>query len=112
MIVVVFRSRLRDRWLDESLGPKMLDLARSMPGFVSFESFAADGGERVSIIEFDTMEHLEAWRDHPEHKKTQQLGRDEFYSEYRLQICQEMRSYSFDGITRRDHPDVEVRAES
>ena len=60
----------------------MFELAQSMPGFISFKSFNSDDGERVSIIEFQSLDSLQAWRDHPEHKKAQQLGCDWYYTEY------------------------------
>ena len=103
MVVAIFRSRLRPEHAEEfgALAPKILDLASSMPGFRSYKSFTADDAERVSIIEFESLQHLEAWRDHPEHRKAQQLGRARFYAEYELQICEPIRASSFDGRERR-----------
>ena len=41
MVVVIFRSRLRDAHLEayRSVAPHILELARGMPGFVSFAAF-------------------------------------------------------------------------
>ncbi len=93
MMLVVFRSRLRNENDSEyqALAPIILELAQSMPGFVSFKSFRADDGERVSIIEFESEETLRAWREHPEHRRAQELGRTSFFSEYSLQICKQLR---------------------
>ena len=93
MMLVVFRSRLRNENDSEyqALAPSILELAQSMPGFVSFKSFRADDGERVSIIEFESEETLRAWREHPEHRRAQELGRTSFFSEYSLQICKQLR---------------------
>ena len=47
MVVVIFRSRVKEPALSE-YGPRadeLLELAQSMPGFVSFKSFSADDGE-------------------------------------------------------------------
>ena len=38
---------------------------------------------------------LAAWKEHPEHLKAQQRGRDEFFSEYHIQVCQPVREYEF-----------------
>ena len=46
-----------------------------MPGFVDFKSFVADDGERVSIVTFASVETHRAWRDHPEHRAAQHMGR-------------------------------------
>ena len=111
MVVTLFRSRLRPEFVDEyrPLASEMLDLARTMPGFRSFKSFSADDGERISIIEFDSLPQLEAWRDHPQHRRAQRLGRERFYAEYQLQVCGEIRAYSFAGGRRRER-DVEPAA--
>jgi heme-degrading monooxygenase HmoA len=73
----------------------MLELASRMPGFVSFKSFASDDGERISVIEFEGEEQLRAWREHPEHRKAQELGRTRFYEEYHVQVCAPLRDYGF-----------------
>ncbi len=98
MVVITFRSRLRDEFLDEynETALKMLVLAREMPGFISFKSYTADDSERISVIEFETEEHVTAWRNHPEHRIAQQLGREKFYAEYHLSVSETLRSYSFE----------------
>ena len=98
MVVVVFRARLRPRVNQEALaelGQRMHELASSMPGFISYKDFAAEDGENVSVIEFDSPETLAAWRNHPEHKAAQERGRGEFFAEYRIQVCTPVRDYRF-----------------
>ena len=87
-VVTVFRSRLRDdpEGYDET-AEAMEAAARAMPGFVDFKSFRADDGERVSIVVFDSPESHTAWRDDPRHRAAQQRGRNEWYAEYRIQVC-------------------------
>ncbi len=89
-IVTVFRSRLRPESVDEyhETAQRILDLARTMPGFVDFKSFEADDGERVSVVTFATMADHRAWRDHPEHRAAQQLGRDRFYASYDISVSE------------------------
>ncbi len=97
MITVVFRSRLRDPDDPEyaELAPRIEELARSMPGFVSFERFQSAGGERLSLIGFETLEDLERWRNHPEHREAQQRGRERFYAEYSITVAENVRAYRF-----------------
>ncbi len=66
-----------------------------MPGFVSFDAYTDASGKRVSIIEFESEETLRAWRDHPEHLEAQRLGREAFYSEYSLEVCEKQRDAHF-----------------
>ena len=74
MVIVVFRSRLRsdaDLAALEVIGARMYELGSAMPGFVSYKDFAADDGETLTLVEFETEEQLLAWRNHPEHVETQ-----------------------------------------
>jgi heme-degrading monooxygenase HmoA len=105
MIVTIFRSRLKPEHIDEynSVANRIHALAETMPGFVSITSYSAADGERVSIVEFaDQASHV-AWRNHAEHIQAQRLGRERFYSQYRVQVCESINDYSFqmqDGETR------------
>ena len=96
-IITVFRSRLRPEWADEyhATAQRILDLARTMPGFVDFKSFEAQDGERVSIVTFESVETQRAWRDHPEHQAAQQLGRDRFYASYDISVTEVIGEHHF-----------------
>jgi heme-degrading monooxygenase HmoA len=100
MVITVFRSRLEPDHADEfqALADEMLALAKAMPGFISYKSFRAEDGERCSIIEFDSREHLRAWREHPDHRKAQARGRERYYAEYSLYVAEPERESHF----RRD----------
>lgn len=98
MIVIVFRTRIREGAVEqemEELGNRMYQLASKMPGFISYKDFAAPDGEYVSIVEFESLETLTVWRNHPEHKEAQRLGRERYFSEYHIQVCTTVRDYRF-----------------
>jgi len=97
MMVTVFRTRLRPELVNEYVEwvAKMNALARTMPGYVSHKGFAAEDGERCTIVEFESEETHRAWAEHPEHRAAQKLGRQKFYSEYSIHICKAQRSNSF-----------------
>lgn len=97
MIIVVFRNRLRagDSSAYAATAARMDALAHAQPGFRSIKTFAAEDGERVSIIEFDSLEAVNAWRAHAEHREAQRRGRAEFYAEYSLQTCELIRTAKF-----------------
>ncbi|MDX1932048.1 MAG: antibiotic biosynthesis monooxygenase [Capsulimonadales bacterium] len=97
MILTVFRSRLRPdageayrAWAEE-----IETLARRQPGFVSVKTFAAVDGERVTLAEFETEADVSHWREQARHREAQRLGRERFYDEYRVQVCEVFRDYSF-----------------
>jgi len=89
MIVTVFRSRLRPGVRDDyvTLVHRMIELAETMPGYISHKDFSAEDGERVTIIEFAHAEGLRTWRTNPEHLAAQKLAREKYYTEYHIQVC-------------------------
>lgn len=84
MIMTVFRNRLNAEYQAdyEKTAARMEALARTVPGFISIKTFAADDGERVSLVEFESRDTMTAWRAHPEHVEAQRQGRERFYSEF------------------------------
>ncbi|HEX2735154.1 MAG TPA: antibiotic biosynthesis monooxygenase [Polyangiaceae bacterium] len=98
MIVTVFRARSRpdaDFGALERIGARMDELVRGMPGFISYKDFSAPDGEAVTIVEFDTLEHQQAWREQIEHATAQRAGRESFFAEYRIVVCQSLRESRF-----------------
>jgi len=97
MIVVVFRSRLDPAAGEdyEATSARMDALAINMPGYIAHKSFAADDGERLTLVEFESEETVAAWRGHPEHVEAQRKGRSTFYTEFRLTVCDVLREQRF-----------------
>lgn len=101
--VIVFRSRLRPgveaAYADHAAA--VYAIAQTMPGLLSSTDFTADDGERCTIVEFDSAEHLRAWREHPVHAAAQAAGRERYYTSYSIQVCTVERSSEFDAATGR-----------
>lgn len=97
MIVAIFRARVRPENAEEyyALADEMGQIARAMPGFISWKGYFADDGERVSVHEWESAEALEAWRTHSEHLRIQELGRENFYDEYTLYVMDDPRTSKF-----------------
>ncbi len=97
MVVDLFRSRLQPDAGEEygQAAKRMVELAAASPGFVSIKSFNAADGERLSIIEFESDAAVAAWREHPEHRQAQRRGREKFYAEYHIQVCELRREARF-----------------
>ena len=106
MVVTVFRSRLDPAHLDEyyKTAGRMSEMAKTMPGYVSHKSFTAEDGERVTIVEFADAASQEAWRTRLEHVQAQQKGRREFYTEYKLQVCEVLRESVFKAARSEQVP--------
>jgi heme-degrading monooxygenase HmoA len=100
MVVVVFKITLRPDVPAaeyEEAGARMVELVSTMPGFLGMDYAETDGGELL-IARFESHEALQGWRNHPEHVATQKLGRERFFAHYRIEVCEEVRSYEFHGV--------------
>ena len=88
-VVTVFRSRLSGLADDEfhELADVILELAQAMPGYVDYKTFAAEDGERATLVTFADDESQRGWRTQVDHAAAQRAGRDRFYSDYNLQVC-------------------------
>lgn len=101
MVVTLFWSKFREDLGEEGQADyredaeNMGQLAREFPGFRSIKKFTAEDGERLSVVVFDSMEQLDAWRKNPRHLEVQQRGRERFYREYRLMTCTPLREYGW-----------------
>ena len=102
MIVTVFRSRLMPGLRDDyvALVNRMVELAATMPGYISHKGFFADDGERVTIVEFESEEAQRAWRMQPEHRDAQRKAREIYYSSYSVQVCEVKRESKFERNAR------------
>ena len=89
MILTVFRSRLNEGHRAEYDRHVALTaaLAEATPGFMGHKMFVAEDGERVTLVEFESMESQRAWSLSPQHKAAAIAGRRGFYAEYQIQIC-------------------------
>jgi heme-degrading monooxygenase HmoA len=97
MIVTVFRSRLMPGVREEyiALVDRMVELAATMPGYISHNGIFAEDGERVTVVEFEHEEGMRAWRTNPEHRAAQKKAREIYYSEYSIQVCNVVRETKF-----------------
>ena len=102
MVLTVFRSRLKPENVEEyyKWAARMGEMAKTMPGYVSHKAFVAEDGERVTIVEFADESGQEGWRTRPEHVEAQKMGRNEFYTEYKLQICEVVRESAFTSVSK------------
>jgi len=98
MMVVVFRARRTPEGDGQEYRQwflRMSELARKMPGYISHKGYAAEDGERLTLFEWKSADTLRAWATHPEHLPVQELGRQKFYTQYHLQVCELVRESKF-----------------
>ena len=95
-IVTVFRSRLRtDADAYPEHAARTAELARTMPGYVEHKEFAAEDGERVTVVTFTDRASHDAWGRHPEHREAQRAGISDYYEEYSIAVGEVDRASSW-----------------
>jgi heme-degrading monooxygenase HmoA len=101
MVITIFKHRVRPGVGKEyaQAALPLLAIAQKMPGFVSVKNYAAQDGELLTLVEFESEQALAAWRNHPQHLEAQKRGRNEFYVEYTIQVCKTLRAYDFKAPT-------------
>ena len=82
-LIVVFRSRLLDgaEPLKDELNEVVAAAAPDHPGLLSWKSFSAPDGERVTIVEFVDEDAYRAWASEPAHRTAKARHR-EVYAEH------------------------------
>jgi len=70
------------------LGIEMYRLAHAMQGFNSANSSYANDGEGVTIVLFADAESQRSWRAHPAHRKVQERGRSNIFSEVSSHVAE------------------------
>jgi heme-degrading monooxygenase HmoA len=93
MLVVIFRARVR-QFDDEysKVAARMRELAIRQCGCLEFHSLT-EGDQEVALSYWPDEASIRAWRNHPEHVRAQQLGRDRWYESYSVQVAEVAREY-------------------
>lgn len=97
-IAVIFTSTRRDSDHEEyaKWSHLMSEMVREVPGFLGSDSFRdPQTREGVTISYFENEEAVKTWREVSEHQVAQQLGREKFYSAYRIRITRVEREYDW-----------------
>jgi len=73
------------------MSKKMLDLASVQPGFLGIESATENIG--ITISYWKNLDSINQWKTNVDHVKAQELGRNKWYSSYRIRISKVEREY-------------------
>ena len=79
-----------DQWND-----RMFELVETMDGYLGHESYRNEDRQGVTISYWRDLESLSKWREEALHRKAQELGREKWYTHYRIRVCSVERYYEF-----------------
>jgi heme-degrading monooxygenase HmoA len=80
----------------EAMAVRMVELARSMPGFLGVESVRGEDGFGITVSYWKSLESIRHWHQQAEHQRAQALGRSVWYERFQLHVCKVERSYGFE----------------
>lgn len=111
MVVVLFSIQGRDD-IDANdyarTSARMREIVAGIPGFISYNTYEGENGEGIAVVRFESHDALKTWRTNAEHLLAQQKGRDSFYSEYWVQVCDTVREYRYTPGERYSHQLTEM----
>ncbi len=98
MIAMIFEVWPADGHRDDYLetAARLKAQVESLDGFISIERFQslAEPGKILSLGFFRDEAAVTAWRNSPDHRKAQSLGRGSYFDDYRLRIAMVSRDYT------------------
>ena len=75
----------------EAMAKKMVELASKQPGFLGMESAREEVGITVSY--WSDLESIKNWKANVAHQEAQKLGREKWYSSFRIRISKVDQDY-------------------
>ncbi len=76
-----------------AMAQQMEDLVQQQPVYISHESARNEIG--ITISYWESLEAIKNWKQQSDHLIAQQMGREKFYSYYKVRICTVEREYEF-----------------
>lgn len=92
MYAVIFKASVAE--LDEEylhMAQRLKDLAFEKYGCLDFVS-VTEGNEEIAISYWETEQQILKWKNDPEHRKAQRMGRDKWYKSFNIEICEVIRT--------------------
>ena len=95
---VIFSSRRRGDAADgyAEAAMRMEDLVAAQPGFLGAESARDGEGFGITTAYFDSEASIRAWRDHADHARTRQRGREAWYAQFAVRVAKVERAYRWE----------------
>jgi len=89
---VIFTSLLSENTKEYSeMAEKMETLAQQQMGFLGIESAREQIGITVSY--WESLEDIKKWRENSNHLTAQKIGKEKWYSWYKVKICKVEHEY-------------------
>lgn len=78
-----------------NMADRMAALAAQQPGYLGARSARGVDGLGITVSYWDSLAAITAWRAHLDHQHARNLGRQQWYADYELQVAQVTRAYAW-----------------
>ena len=78
----------------DAMAQAMYELALEQPGCLGAESTRGEDGLGITVSYFVDEASIRAWKENARHLVAQQLGKERWYSHYKLRVAKVERAYS------------------
>jgi heme-degrading monooxygenase HmoA len=75
------------------MADRMVELAKTMPGFLGVDSIRDGSGAGITVSYWRTEEDILNWKKNAEHTRAQEAGNALWYADYSLRIAKVERAY-------------------
>lgn len=92
---VMFSSQRNDADPEayDAASERMLELARTMPGYLGVESTRDGTGFGITISYWDSEQAIAAWKRQAEHAAVRERGRRNWYARFQVRVARVERAY-------------------
>jgi heme-degrading monooxygenase HmoA len=80
-----------------AMAVRMVELARTMPGFLGTESVRDESGTGITVSYWRSEEDIAFWKRNLEHREAQRKGIKEWYVRYAVRVAKVERAYGRHG---------------
>lgn len=87
------------------MADRMETLAKTMPGYLGFESARNDDGSGIAVSYWSSEEAISRWKHAASHLDAQTEGRKKWYTDYHVRVAKVEREYAMD---RRKDDDIDA----
>jgi heme-degrading monooxygenase HmoA len=102
-VAVIFEVKPKKEGIDEylSFAANLKPMLSKMEGFISVERFSSlnEDGKLLSLSVWENEGAAAKWRNHIEHRKSQQAGHDSLFEKYHITVASVVREYSNEDRT-------------
>lgn len=85
--------------INESYGEmaeEMISLAQMQPGYLGHESVR--NGLGITVSYWESLDAIKSWKSNTDHLLAQKLGREKWYSAFKIRIALVERDYGFEKL--------------